>query len=166
LVKAYLKKRGLPTTEPQFKTYVASRLTPGGNDRFVLERLPSELHACRQRNKRSKTVFLVVIDADSSPVEERYRELNDRLEGAKLGPLVDSAGEVILIPKRHVETWLCCTQGTTVTEEEDCKKKASSLADSFRQAANTIYDWSRSNATPGEACVPSLVASFPEWRKL
>jgi hypothetical protein len=52
----------------------------------------------------------------------------------------------LLIPRRHVETWICSLIGRTVTEEDDCKDWDRPTRDEIRQAANTTYEWARDNA--------------------
>ncbi len=34
------------------------------------------------------------------------------------------------------------------------------------EAAMNLFSWSRANAVPGDNCIPSLHASFPELRRL
>ncbi len=168
LAIAFLKKCGRPTTAPQLRSIVASRQAPGGNDRWVLRQFPGELHACRQRSKKARTQIVVLIDADASTVEDRRKELDVQLKEAGHEPLNDQdEGTVVLVPRRHVETWLGCLLGESVTEEEDCKKRIKSLGqEEYNSAGGVLHDWSRPNAISGSTCVPSLCRSFPEWRKI
>ena len=166
LVKAFLKKCGRETTAPQFLSRVASRLKPGGNDRHVLQEFPAELQRCR--NRTARTQLIVVIDADSVSVEERRRELDRQLRDAG-HELLDHEDEraIVLIPRRHIETWLVCLLGESPTEEEDCKKHIRDPGpEHYRPAGGTLREWSRENAPAAPTCVPSLQISFPEWRKL
>src|SRR4051794_29168919 len=79
LVKAYLKQCGLPYQAPAVRTVVASREKQGGNDSWVLNRFPKELHACRQRQKKAQTLLIVMIDADHHTVEDRRQQLFERV---------------------------------------------------------------------------------------
>jgi hypothetical protein len=73
---------------------------------------------------------------------------------------------VLLIPRRHVETWICSLRGEGVTEDGDCKDWDKPTKDQIRQAADTAYQWARPNAIYGPTCVPSLKTALPEWRKI
>jgi hypothetical protein len=167
LTKAYLKKCGLASQSPYVKSLVASREQRGGNDGWVLDRFPKELKACRQRHKaKANTLLIVLIDADNHSVEDRRRQLYDRVVSSGLDEFGASEPAVILIPKRHIETWICALVGNTVTEEEDCKPWEKPDKEIIRLAAQTLFDWSRPNATPGKTCVPSLQTALPEWNKI
>lgn len=166
LAKAYFKAAGLQTQAPYVNALVASRLQFGGNDAWVLQEFPRQLHACRQRNKRAKTLLVVLIDADQFSVDERRQHLLDRLGPASVETLRPSDPVVIVIPKRHVETWIRVLLGEVVTEEEDCMSRAKPTKDDLRRAAQALFAWSRLNATPGANCVQSLLAALPGWKQI
>jgi acyl transferase domain-containing protein len=167
LAKAYMKQRGLETQEPYVKAIVASQMQHGGNVDWVLHEFPKQVHACRQRNKKSKTLLIVLVDADQFTVNERRRQLNERLKQAGYEELDASDPSItVLIPRRHVETWVRALLAESVTEEEDCKDWNKPTKDGIRQAASTAHQWARPNATPGPTCVPSLAFAFPELRKI
>lgn len=109
-----------------------------------------------------------MIDADAGSCEGRRRELEDQLTAAGHG-ILDPTDQVsiVLIPRRHIETWLACLLGENVTEEEDGKKRIKDPSqDNFRQAGETLHEWSRANAPTAATCVPSQQVAFSEWRKL
>jgi hypothetical protein len=162
LARAYLKRCGHTS---QLRAIVASR-THGGNVGWVLDRFPAELYACRQRNKRAKTLLIVIIDADHFSVDDRRRELSNRLTSTGHEALGADDPVAVLIPKRNIETWVCVLLGANVTEEEDCKSRASPKKESILNAAATLYAWSRQNASVAHHCVPSLKLALPEWRKI
>ncbi len=166
LVREYMKRCRLPTHPPYLVPLVASRLQRGGNVHWVLQRFPEELHACRQRQKKAETLLIVVIDADQFTVDERRRQLDERLRQEGYEPLRRTDPVVLLIPRRHVETWLHSLLGETLTEEENCKDRDKPTKDAIRQAADTAYEWARENAPLGPSCVPSLRESLPGWRKI
>jgi len=166
LTKAYFKKCGLPYQSPQLKTLVASRQQRGGNDSWVLNEFPRQLHACRQRQKKAKTLLIVLIDADHYSVEDRRRQLTGRLTAAGFEPYGEKEPLVLLIPKRHIETWIRALLGEQVTEEQDCKTWKEPTRDDIRRAADALFAWSRANATPGPTCLESLHAALPEWRRI
>lgn len=165
--KAYLKVCGLAYQPPQLKSRVASREQQGGNDSWVLNRFPTELHACRQRQKaKAETLLIVMLDADKFSVQDRRHQLFERLKSAGFDEYGAKEPAVLLIPKRHVETWIRVLLGEKVTEDEVCKPWKKLEKQVLRQAAETLYSWSRPNATPGATCVDSLRASLPEWRRI
>jgi hypothetical protein len=166
IVKAYMKECGLPTHAPYVRPHVASQEQQGGNDAWVLNQFPIQVRACRQRQKKATTLLIVVIDADRFTVVDRRRQLNDRLKEAGYEELSVDDPVVLLIPRRHGETWICSLLGETVTEDEDCKDWENPSKEEIRQAARTAYEWARPNATPGPTCVPSLQVALPEWRKI
>ncbi len=167
LTRAYLKRCDLTTRSPYVKPLVASREQQGGNDAWVLNRFPKELHACRQRQKhKAKTLLIVLIDADNYSVEDRRRQLFERAKSAGLEQCTENDPVALLIPKRHIETWIRALLGENVTEEQDCKKWHSPTRDEIRQAVEKLYEWSRLNAIPSSTCCPSLAAALAEWRKI
>lgn len=169
LARAFLEKCGRETKAPQLRSIVASRTFQGGNDKWVLRELPKQLNECRLRSKnKAQTQFIVMIDADNQTVEERRRQLNERLTEAGHAPIdLTDQVSVVLIPRRHIETWLVCLLGENATEEEDCKKRIKDPArEDFRKAGETLHEWSRANALTAATCVESLRVAFSECRKL
>src|SRR5436190_113502 len=73
---------------------------------------------------------------------------------------------VLLIPKRHIETWIDVLLGKVVTEDENCKTHDRRSKEEIRKAAQALFAWSRPNATPDRNCVDSLKAALSEWRKI
>jgi hypothetical protein len=160
LVRAYLKRCGLRTLPPSLRPINASRQVHGGNVTWVLNAFPKELEACRKRHAaHAKTLLIVVVDADDLPVTERRSQLNNPNEVSVSDPVV------VLIPKRHVETWIRAANNHVVNEIDDYKKPAPKKEE-IREAANQIYGWARDNPKPGPTCVDSLRVSLPEWRKI
>jgi hypothetical protein len=138
----------------------------GGNVAWVLREFPKQVHACRQRQKRANTRLIVLVDADNFTVDERRRQLDERLRQAGHEGLSATDPVVLLIPRWHVETWICSLLGNSVTEDEDCKDWDKPSREQIRQAAHTAYEWARENARPGPTCVPSLHIALPNWRKI
>ncbi len=145
---------------------VASRMQLGGNDGWVLARFADELHACRQRAKKAKTLLVVLIDADKHTVDERRAELNERLLWADREPILENDPLALLIPRRHIETWISALLGQIVNEAETYKTRTQPSKAQIRNAAQTLFDWARENAHPGQSCVPSLATALPQWRKI
>ena len=75
---------------------------------------------------------------------------------------------VVLIPKRHVETWIRALLGNQVDEVTDYTKAPYStpVANDIKDAATKLHEWTRPGANPGPTSPASLTASLPEWRKI
>jgi hypothetical protein len=160
LTRAYLKKCGIKNLEHIFKARVV------GGFSFVLDHFPNEFKACRHRHKsRANTLLIVLIDADQLSVDERRRQLLERAKSAGLDDFGEDEPTVVLIPKRHIETWLKSLLGENVNEDDDYKDRKKISKDNFRMAANTLHEWSLSAPKPESTCVPSLRRALPDWKK-
>lgn len=132
----------------------------GGNVGWVLREFAKELEACRRRHAtHANTMLIVVADADDYSVAERRAHLNASSEIRADDPVV------VLIPKRHIETWIRAALGEAVNETDDYKKPELKKS-AVRQAAGQIHGWARQNPNPGSTCVDSLRTAFPEWRTI
>lgn len=132
----------------------------GGNVNWVIAQFPIELEVCRRRHRaRANTLLIVVVDADSFSVAERNGHLNKVAQPASDDPAV------ILIPKRHIETWIRAALGDNVNQDDSYKKPEPKKLE-IRTAATQIHNWARDNPKPGPACVDSLRQSISEWRKI
>lgn len=160
LVCAYLKKCGRSTQARSLLKKIASLARRGGGEQWVRQEFPTELRACRKR--QAKTVLIVVVDADHFTIEERQGHLK---AGCDDPPVADDDPLVVLVPKRHVETWIRAATGEQVTEIQDCKFPKH-MKPEVDAAAREIHKWARNNAQPGATCVESLLAALPEWRKI
>jgi hypothetical protein len=163
LIRAYLEICG---RHGRVSSKVASRQVHGGNVGWVIAQFPQELRACRQRNKRSKTLLIVMVDADDHPPAERYRQLCEQVEKAGIDPCSADDPAVVLIPKRQVETWIRCALGDAVDEEQDCKLPKEPDKSTCRRAVKAIYDWSRPNVQRPAHLIPSLAAALDDWRRI
>jgi hypothetical protein len=74
---------------------------------------------------------------------------------------------IVLIPKRHVETWIRALLGDEVNEENDYKKPEPTPKE-IAQAGGTLFAWTRRHASPGATCPPSLTKSIREgeWQRI
>jgi hypothetical protein len=160
LVRNYLKECGLPTEPPRLIVKNASRAIHGGGVHWVIKNFPTELKACRERHAtHAKTRLIVVVDADDFTVAERRSHL------VADPPVTANDPLVVLIPKRHVETWIWAALNEAVNEANRYKKPDLKRRH-IREAAKVIYGWARCNPAPGATCVPSLQTALPEWRKI
>jgi hypothetical protein len=159
LVRRYLEKCGHRTGPRDLIPRNASRSVQGGNVGWVLKQFPEELKFCRRRNVRVRTRLIVVADADNFTVDERRGHLDPD------GNLTDADPVMVLIPKRHIETWIRAALGQAVNELDDYKKPELGKSQ-IRDAASQIHGWARDNPVPAPTCVPSLRQALPEWRKI
>jgi hypothetical protein len=104
-------------------------------------------------------MLIVVADADHHTVAERCSHLDGSI-GVSYTDLL-----VVLIPGRHVETWIRAALGYEVNEIDDYKHPTLKK-DYIRAAANQIHGLARDNPEPGPTCVDSLRTSLPQWRKI
>jgi hypothetical protein len=160
LVRYYMQKCKLNTDKPFLRPLNASRQVQGGNVTWVLREFPEQLRACRKRHAATaKTLLIVVVDADDFEVADRQGHLKADPQVSPTDPLV------VLIPRRHIETWIRAALNQPVTEEDDCKKPRPKKSE-VRAAAATIYGWAHNTPQPGPTCVPSLHSAFPDWRHI
>ena len=156
IVRRYLDQCGLRTVEPTLRVRNASREVHGGNVSWVLNQFPKEMEACRRRHAaHARTLLIVVVDADQGTVADRRAQLHTH------------AGDpvVVLIPKRHIETWIRSGLGQPVNEIDSYKNPAPEKA-AIRAAAHQIHGWARGNPPPGPTCVDSLRAALPGFLTL
>jgi hypothetical protein len=165
LVIAFLKQCGVHSPGRILIRRVASRLRAGGNVGWVMDEFPKELRAFRQRQTRAETLLIVVIDADDVSIDDRRRELNDRATRAGLAACFPDE-IALIVPKRHVETWIQALLGEQVTEESNCKSGKPPSDQSIHSAARRLHEWSLPNARPGSNCVVLLSAALPTWRMI
>ena len=160
LVRNYLKECGLNTNPPYLLPRNASREVHGGNVTWVIHEFAKEMHACRQRHAaKANTLLIVVVDADHLTLAER------RSQFIADPPLTSSDPLVVLIPRRHIETWIRSALGESVNETDSYKHPEPKRAD-VRAAAKEIYGWARNNPSPPTTCAPSLVSALTEWQKI
>jgi hypothetical protein len=108
--------------------------------------------------------LVVAIDADTGDISRRLRQFEVALKEAGLASRADDEAIIHLIPRRNIETWILCLNGSNVDEEEDHSQK--NLDDEITVAAETFFDWSRLNAQIPNHCVPSLRTGIEEIRRL
>lgn len=128
-----------------------------GGWKFVVERAADEARAARARNFRAQTRLIVVIDADDESLERRHGIVADAIAEADL----QGAGDVcVLVPKRHIETWVHALDPAdpAVDESTDYKTKSS---DQVKAAARRLARMTAAPASP-----PSLVDGYTQFANL
>jgi len=71
----------------------------------------------------------------------------------------------LLVPKRHIETWILCLTGAKVNETSDYSN-LDGIQERIRLAAEHFFDWSRPGYKVTDRCIPSLQRAFPEFRRI
>jgi hypothetical protein len=108
--------------------------------------------------------LVVAIDSDTGDINRRLRQFQIALDQERLAPRSNDEAVVHLVPRRSIETWILCLNGTSVDEETDYRHE--DLDERISTAAATLYDWSRPNAQTPAHRVPSLRTEIPEIRRL
>lgn len=139
----------------------------GAGEQWVRKNYAKEVRAYRSRSKRAETALIVVIDADNLEVTGRLLPLGKALEENGLQPRDSSEQILHLIPKRNIETWLHCLNGKIVSETEDYKKNnTTAFVPLITPAAETLFAWTRPNASVPNHCIPSLSLAILEMKRL
>jgi len=83
----------------------------GGGEGFVRKQFPLEVQAYRRMMNKKNIGLVVMIDADTRSVGDRFSELNQALleSGMDLRKPDDRIG--IYVPKRNIETWIYYLKG-------------------------------------------------------
>ena len=129
-------------------------------EQHVRVQYPSQVKAIRQRAHRVDCQLVTAIDADTQPVEHRYRQLDEALTTTQQSPRSGSDRICILVPKRNVESWIHQLVTGPVDESSDYKPKTS---EDCKSAARLLADTPES-ADAGNA-PPSLTRGRDELEK-
>jgi len=165
LIRRYLEQRGHDARTVRFVPLPAKG-AGGSGDKYVRDNYPKEVRACRSMlGRRASALLIVMIDADSGTTERRASQLADALGAAGTDARDPHEPIAVLIPKRHVETWIRALLGDTVDEDTDYKSPAPTTKD-IRNAAAKLHEWTRPGAQPPDSAPPSLKSSVSEWRKI
>lgn len=164
LLYRYLERCGHNVRDCRFER--PARRAGGSGEKFVRDQYPQEVKACRSSlGRRASALLVVMIDADTETTERRASQLSATLETAGMDARGNSEPIVVLVPKRHVETWIRALLGNTVDEQQSYKNPQPTR-DEVKEAAETLYGWTRPNANARPAFPLSLTGSRPEWRKI
>jgi hypothetical protein len=154
----------------------AATKSGGSGEQFVRNRYPVEVKEHRRRlGKGASALLAVMLDADLETTQHRAEQLADALEDARKDcppkeqhhcrPRGAKDPVAVLIPKRHVETWIRALLGNRVDEVTDYTQPTPT-AKEIKDAAAELYEWTRPGANPGPTPPASLTASLPEWQKM
>lgn len=131
----FLKKRGFTGL---FRTQICPPGSQSG-EQYVRTQYPMEVKAYRQNKNRVSIALVVLIDADTSPLQDRLNQLASILDEDAQEKRRSHEAIAIFVPKRNIETWIHYLQGETVNEEDTypkfekneavCKTSVENLAD-------------------------------------
>ena len=162
LLRCYLRRHGQVHN-------VRSQILPkgrGSGAQFVRERYASEVRSIRSQMTRTRACLIAMIDADVGPTGDRLRQLERALNDAGQQPRTREEPILNLIPKRNVETWILCLNSEGVDEVTDYRHDPRVDPPAIRNAAQTLYSWTRPNAQLPPTCVTSLQDCIPEFRRI
>jgi len=165
LVRRYLEKCGHNTRECRFMSPAAKG--PGGSgEKYVRDQYARQVQACRSSlGRRASALLVVMVDADMETTQRRASQLSDALRAASMNRRRNSEPIAVLIPKRHVETWIRALLGDQVDELTDYTWPTPT-AKEIKDAAGELFKWTHPGAGPRATSSPSLTASLPEWQKI
>lgn len=138
----------------------------GSGEQFVREKYASEVRAIRSQMAKTRACLIAMVDADAGSIDDRRQQLERELRDAGVALRRPAEPILNLIPKRNVETWILCLNSKPVDELTDYRRDAGVDAQSIKQAAQVLFDWTRSNAVVPDQCVPSLRGCLPEFRRI
>jgi len=164
LVRRYLERCG---HAPPFRLVPLPAKGPGGSgERYVREQYPREVQACRSiLGRRAAALLVVIVDADMETTQRRAGQLAGALQAAGMHVRGNDEPIIVLVPRRHVETWIRALLGDHVDEVTDYTRPTPT-ARQIKDAASELYGWTRPGASAGVTSPPSLTASLPEWQKI
>ena len=166
LVRRYLERCGHNIGRNCRLVPLPAKSTGGSGEKYIRDHFPQEVKACRSTlGRRASALLVVMIDADMQTTQQRRSQLSDALKAAGMEERGEDEPIVVLIPKRHVETWIRALSGIQVDEITDYKNPKPTPHE-IRQAAETLQQWTRPGAAAGPTSSPSLTESIPEWRKV
>jgi len=143
----------------------------GSGEKWVRDQFASEVNGYRKQKGRITPALIVVIDADTGPVQQRLRQLDEALQTSPdpRNRAFDIQDEMIarLVPKRNIETWLLALSGQLVEEATDFK--SSRTKDEWdillKPAAVSFSNAARTNVALAPTPPESLQLGVVEMRR-
>jgi hypothetical protein len=164
LVRRYLERCG--HTAPFRLVPLPARGPGGSGEKYIREQYPREVQACRSiLGRRAAALLVAIVDADMETTRWRATQLANALQAAAMPARRSGEPIVVLIPKRHVETWIRALLGDQVDEVTDYTQPTPTPKE-IKDAAGELHRWTRPGASAAVTSPPSLTASLLEWRKI
>jgi hypothetical protein len=133
----------------------------GAGEQYVRDKYLAEVKEYRNRARRRKAALVVVTDADTDTVVERLNKLATMLQLAGERNRQPQEAIALLIPKRNIETWICCLLCDEVDETNDYKRREG-IDRRIGTASATLYTWTRPNYVVPGKCVKSLLQAIQQ----
>lgn len=125
----------------------AAKRSGGSGEQFVRNQYPAEVKEHRRRvGKGASALLVVMVDADMQTTHERALLLSDALRAAGMDERRENEPIVVLIPKRHVETWIRALLGDHVDEVKDYTRPTPTPKE-IKDAAAKLHEWTRPSPT-------------------
>jgi hypothetical protein len=163
LIVRYLKKRGFKEHAMRIRNSPSGR---GSAEDWVRKEFVKETTEYRNRQARAQTALIVMIDADTRTVQDRFNQLDEALRDSGAQAVVESERIARLVPKRNVETWILCLNEEPVDEENDYTGTRNNWNELIPTACERLCQWIRSQAEPPNPCVSSLRTGVRELKRL
>lgn len=158
----YLERIGFNAHQIYFESLPSAR---GCGEQWVRNRYAKNVAAYRDRAARAESALVVIIDADTGDRSKRIQQLAQALASA--GATARTAQERIahVVPKRSIETWVLYFDRKQVDEDTNYSGEPD-INDRIPAAAAGLFELSRPKAVIPSGCLPSIVATIPEVRRL
>lgn len=138
------------------------KCTAGAGEQWVRDAWVRELNEYRRRAHRRASALLAIVDADTRSVSDRERQFLSLTEA----PPAESERVAVLIPRRHIETWiLALGDAADVDERERYDRDRRVDRKSIKLAAERLYTLSRPNATIQASILPSIRTGIDTLRQ-
>jgi hypothetical protein len=163
LIYRYLRRRGLSSHEIRTKPSPSGQ---GSAEQWVRTMYAEEVRAYRIRHAKAVTALVVMIDADTDPVQNRLTQLDEALEERGL-PRIGNAEQIVrLVPKRNVETWIVWLTEDAANEETDYKRTGHDWHELVPHASERLFQLTGANAALPANCIDSLRKGISELNRL
>ncbi len=158
-VRHFLIKRGFNPRRIRTNRVPDGR---GSGEQYVRNEYPEQVRAYRRKPKTEDFSLIVVIDADTKTVQNRFNELDEMLDRNSLKKRQSDEKIAIFIPKCNIETWIHYLQGEIVdedtiyeklSEESECKPCREELTNQCSSGLD-------------ETAPPSLQIACQEWQRI
>lgn len=163
LIYRYLIRRGLNSHAVRIRRSPSGQ---GSAEAWVRRNFVNETREYRRRQARAQSALIVVLDADTSTVQDRLNQLCQALSDSDNDVIAEGEHVALLVPKRNVETWILCLNGNAVSEQADYKTAKDDWNILISTASETLHTWTRSQDLPPNHCVESLRIGVRELRRL
>lgn len=122
----------------------------GSAEAYVAREFPNVVALFRaEANHQEGLGLLVLVDADLRTVQERFDQLNRCLLDAGRAGRRNNERICLLVPRRHIETWVRYANGEAVDEMRDIKRELGTVdADLLRRSATHFDELRRDPACP------------------